>query len=91
MSYVWVGLIGAVTGLLTGQFVTGSRQGIIVDFVAGAIGGWVAVVLSRIVAPVTGDSILMSAIVAVIGAIVVLFVMYRFVRTATAASARRRY
>jgi len=91
MSYVWVGLIGAVAGLVTGQFVTGSRNGVIVDLLAGAIGAWVAVVLSRIFAPVAGDSILMSAIVAVIGAIVMLFVMYRFVPAATATSVRRRF
>jgi uncharacterized membrane protein YeaQ/YmgE (transglycosylase-associated protein family) len=91
MSYVWVGLIGAVVGLLTGQFVTGSKHGFIIDLFAGAIGAWVAVVLSRIFAPVNGDGILMSGIVAVIGAIVMLFVMYRFMRTATSTSVRRRF
>ena len=59
--------------------------------VLGAIGAWVAVVLSRIFAPVSGDSTLMSAIVAVIGAIVMLFVMYRFMGTATSTSVRRRF
>lgn len=91
MSYVWVGLIGAVAGMLAGQFLVGSRHGVFIDFFAGAIGAWIAVVLSRIFAPVSGDSVLMSAIVAVTGAIVMLFVMYRFVRTATSTSVRRRF
>jgi uncharacterized membrane protein YeaQ/YmgE (transglycosylase-associated protein family) len=91
MSYVWVGLIGAVVGLLTGQFLVGSRHGVIIDCFAGAIGAWIAVVLSRIFAPVNGDSMLMSSIVAVIGAMVMLFVMYRFVRSATSTSVRRRF
>jgi uncharacterized membrane protein YeaQ/YmgE (transglycosylase-associated protein family) len=80
MSWVFIGLIGALTGWLMGQFVTGSRQSIAVDLIAGAIGAWVTVVLSRLVVPVTASGPLMSAIVAVIGAIVMLFVMNRFLR-----------
>ncbi len=80
MSWVFIGLVGALTGWLVGQFLTGSRQAIAVDLLAGAIGAWVTVVLSRVVAPVTASEPLMSAIVAVIGAIITLFVMNRFLR-----------
>ena len=80
VSYLWIGLIGAVTGLAVGRFVTGSNQAIGVDLIAGAIAAWCAVVLSRLVVPDTAEGFLMSAIVAVTGAIVMLFVMNRFMR-----------
>lgn len=80
MSYLWIGLIGAASGWVAGQFVTGSRQGIVIDAIAGAIGAWLAVVLVRIAVPVAGDGVLMTAIVSVIGAILMLFAMNRFVR-----------
>ncbi len=80
MSWVFIGLIGALTGWLVRQFVTGSRRAIAVDLIAGAIGAWVTVVLSRVVVPVTASGPLMSAIVAVIGAIVMLIVVDRFLR-----------
>ncbi|HSP14795.1 MAG TPA: GlsB/YeaQ/YmgE family stress response membrane protein [Thermoanaerobaculia bacterium] len=79
MSYVFIGLIGALTGWVVGQFVTGSRQAIAIDMMAGAVGAWVTVVLCRVVIPTAGGP-LMSAIVAVIGAVVTLFVMNRFLR-----------
>ena len=81
LAYPWIGLIGAISGWVVGQFVTGSRQRWMVAVVAGAIGAWLAVVLSRIVVPVAGGEFLMSAIVAVTGAILMLFAMNRFMRT----------
>jgi uncharacterized membrane protein YeaQ/YmgE (transglycosylase-associated protein family) len=90
MSYLWVGLIGALVGWLTGQFVTGSRQGIAVDLIAGAIGAWLAVVLSRAIVPDTASGFLMSAIVAVVGAIIMLVAMNRFIRAPLIASSRMR-
>ena len=80
MSDVYIGLIGALTGFVMGQFVTGSRQAIVVDVIAGAIAAWVTVVLCRVILPVAAGEPLMSAILAVIGAIVTLFIMNRFLR-----------
>ena len=78
MSFVFVGLIGAVTGLLAGVFLTGSREEIVVDMIAGAVGAWVTVVLCRVILPEIAGGAWMSAIVGVIGAIVMLFAMNRF-------------
>lgn len=87
MSYVFIGLIGALTGLIVGQFVTGSRQGVAVDLIAGAIGAWITVVLYRAVIPETPGT-LISAIAAVIGAIVTLFAMRHFLRAKLMAGPR---
>jgi len=81
LSYLWVGLIGAATGFVAGRFVTGSNQSIAVDLIVGAIAACIAVVLARVFAPVSAEGLVMSTIVAVIGASTMLFVMNRFVRT----------
>jgi uncharacterized membrane protein YeaQ/YmgE (transglycosylase-associated protein family) len=88
MSYVLIGLIGALTGGVIGYFVTGSRQAIAVDLICGAIGAWVMVVLCRVVAPVPATGPLMSAIAAVIGATVTLFAMNRFLRGKVTSASR---
>jgi uncharacterized membrane protein YeaQ/YmgE (transglycosylase-associated protein family) len=88
MSDVYIGLIGALTGFLMGQFVTGSRQAIVIDVIAGAIAAWVTVVLCRAVLPVAAGQPLMSAIVAAIGAIIILLVMNRFLRSKLLSSRR---
>ena len=90
MSYLWIGLIGAISGGLAGQFVTGSRQRIVVDVVAGAIAAWLAVVLVRAVVPVAGSGFLISAIVSVTGAILMLFAMNRFMRATVISLPRSR-
>lgn len=80
MSYLWIGVIGALSGWVAGQLVIGSRQGIAVDVLAGAIGAWLAVVASRLVVPGAGEGVTISAVVAVGGAILTLFAMNRFMR-----------
>jgi uncharacterized membrane protein YeaQ/YmgE (transglycosylase-associated protein family) len=81
MSYVLIGIIGALTGWVVGTFVIGRRQAVAVDMFVGAIAAWVTVVLCRVAFPITASEPLISAIVAAIGAIVMLFVMNRFLRT----------
>ena len=90
MSYLWIGLIGALSGWLAGQVVTGSRQRIVVDVIAGAVGAWLAVALSRIVVPEAGNGVPMSVIVAVFGAIFILFAMNRFMRATVISLPRSR-
>jgi uncharacterized membrane protein YeaQ/YmgE (transglycosylase-associated protein family) len=80
MSYVLIGLIGAATGWVMGQFVTGSRQAIAIDVIAGAIGAWLTVLLCRAVIPVMAGNSWISAIAAVTGAVVTLLVLSRFLR-----------
>lgn len=77
-SYLWIGMLGAVAGWLAGYFVTGSRQGLVIDVISGAVGAWLAVVLSRVVAPEIAAGFVVSVIVAVTGAILTLFAMNRF-------------
>lgn len=88
MSDLYIGLIGAVTGFVMGQFVTGSRQAIVIDVIAGAIAAWVAVVLCRVVLPVAAGQPLMTSIVAFIGAVIILLVMNRFLRSKLLSSRR---
>ena len=89
MSDVYIGLIGALIGFVMGQFVMSSRQAIAVDMIAGAIAAWVAVVLSRVVFPVAASQPLMSAIVAVIGAILILLIMNRYLKAKLMSSRRQ--
>lgn len=88
MSDVYIGLIGAFTGFVMGQFVTGSRQAVVIDVIAGAIAAWVTVVLCRVVLPVAAEQPLLSAIIAVIGAVIILLVMNRFLRQKLLSSRR---
>lgn len=90
MSYPWIGLIGAVTGWVVGRYGTGSRQHMAVDAIGGAIGAWLLVVLARVVVPETGRGSIVSAIVAIAGAIVMLFVMNRFMRATVISLPRSR-
>lgn len=80
MSPLWIALIGAASGLLVGAFVTGSRQWVVVDVIAGVIGAWLAVLLSRAVVPVAGNGIVLSSIMAIVGALVALIAMNRFLK-----------
>lgn len=92
MSALWIGLIGAITGLLVGEFVTASRQWVVIDVTAGAIGAWLTVLMSRIALPFMGDGIVMSSVMAVVGALITLILMNRFLRgtlLATPGSRRR--
>ena len=88
MSDVYIGLIGAVIGFVMGQFVTGSRQAIVIDVFAGAIAAWITVVLCRVVVPVAANEPVMTVIVAVAGAVVILLVMNRFLREKLLSSRR---
>lgn len=75
MSYLLIVVIGAVVGFVAGQYLKGSEHGSVVDALGGAVGGCVAVLVSRVVGPAAAAGWLMSAIVAVIGAVGTLFVM----------------
>ena len=69
---------------------TGSNQSIAVDLIVGAIAAWIAVVLARVFAPVSAEGLLMSAVVAVVGSSVMLFMMNRFMRTGLVRPSRMR-
>ncbi len=79
MSYVFVVGIGAVAGWIAGQYLQESERGIGIDVAAGAIGAYIAVVLARAVG-VSAGWFLISAIVAVIGASIAVFIARRVMK-----------
>ena len=93
MSYMFIVVIGAVAGWAAGQYFKGSEHGIGIDFLAGAIGGSAAVLLSRVVGPAAASGLVMSAIIAIIGAVAALYGMRRYMKAhapAPVARSRRR-
>jgi uncharacterized membrane protein YeaQ/YmgE (transglycosylase-associated protein family) len=90
MSYLFIVVIGAVAGWVAGQYMKGSEHGVGIDIAAGGIGAVVIVLLSRMVGPAAAGGFVMSAIVAVIGAIASLYGMRRFMRASLVPTPRRR-
>ena len=75
MSYLFIVIIGAITGWIAGQYFKGSEHGVGIDLVAGAAGACVAVLLSRMMGPAAAAGFVMSAVVSVIGGIAALYGM----------------
>jgi uncharacterized membrane protein YeaQ/YmgE (transglycosylase-associated protein family) len=92
MSYMIIVVIGAIVGWVVGQSIKGSEHGVGIDIAAGAIGGCVAVLLSRMIGPAAAAGLFMSAIVSIIGAFVALYGTRMFLksREASAPKSRRR-
>ena len=92
MSYLIIVVIGAIVGFVAGQYLKGSEHGRGIDALAGALGGFVAVLISRVVGPAASAGFVMSTIVAVIGAVVTLFIMRQVMirKPVPATRARRR-
>lgn len=92
MSYLLIVVIGAVVGFVAGQYLKGREHGSGIDAVGGAVGGCLAVLLSRVVGPAAAAGWFMSAIVAAIGAVATLFVIRQVMisKAAPATRARRR-
>jgi uncharacterized membrane protein YeaQ/YmgE (transglycosylase-associated protein family) len=80
MSYMFIIVIGAVAGWVAGQYVKGSEMGVGIDVAAGAVGSIVAVALSRWLGPASASGLVMSALVAIIGAVGSLFLMRRVMK-----------
>ncbi len=74
----WI-VLGLIAGFIASKISSGSGQGIVLDIVLGIVGAFVGGFLFSVVgaAPVTGFNIY-SMIVAIIGAVVVLW-LYRLV------------
>ncbi|HEY3054211.1 MAG TPA: GlsB/YeaQ/YmgE family stress response membrane protein [Thermoanaerobaculia bacterium] len=80
MNYLFIVVIGAVAGWVAGQVVKGSEQGVAIDLAAGAFGGVAAVILSRMLGPAAASGMMISVIIAVIGAVGSLYAMRRFMK-----------
>ena len=77
MNIIWFLLIGGVAGWLAGLIMKGKGFGIlaniIVGIIGGIIGGWVFGVLG-----IGGESLIWSLITALVGAIILLFIVSLF-------------
>ncbi|HEY5107256.1 MAG TPA: GlsB/YeaQ/YmgE family stress response membrane protein [Caulobacteraceae bacterium] len=73
-------ILGLIAGFIASKIVNHTGSGIIIDIVLGVVGAFVGGFLFSLfgAAPVTGLN-LYSALVAVIGAVVVLFVYHMFI------------
>lgn len=81
MSYLIIVVIGAVVGFVVGQNLKGSEHGVAIDALAGAVGGFLAVLLSRIVGPAAASGLFVSVIVAIIGAVAALYGTRRYLKS----------
>lgn len=81
MSYLIIVAIGAIVGWVAGQNIKGSEHGVVPDIASGAIGGTLAVLLSRMVGPAAAAGFFMSAVVAIIGAFLALYAMRMFLKS----------
>ena len=90
MSYLFIVVIGAVAGWAAGQKLKGSEMGVLPDLVAGAVGGSVFVLLTRMVGPAAASGFLMSAIVAILGAFAALYIMRSYMKAKAVPVARPR-
>ena len=92
MSYLLIIVIGALVGFVAGQYLKGSEHGSGVDALEGGVGGFLAVLLSRIVLPAAAAGWFVSTIAAAVGALVTLFLVRQVMisKPAPATGPRRR-
>jgi uncharacterized membrane protein YeaQ/YmgE (transglycosylase-associated protein family) len=81
MSYLFIVVIGAIVGFVAGQYIKGSEHGSGIDMLAGAVGGSVAVALSRVASPLEAAGYVMSIILTVIGGVAALYGMRMLMRS----------
>ena len=74
MSFLMFLVIGAVAGWLAGQMMIGSGYGLWINLLLGIAGAFVGGFLFQLLG-IGGDGIIMSMIAAVVGAVVLLFVI----------------
>jgi uncharacterized membrane protein YeaQ/YmgE (transglycosylase-associated protein family) len=74
MSFLWFLIIGAVTGWLAGLIMKGAGFGLLVNIIVGCVGavlgGWLFSVLGF-----SSEGLIGSLITALVGAIVLLFIV----------------
>ena len=93
MSYLLIVIIGAIVGFIAGQYLKGSEHGRGIDALAGALGGCLFVLLSRVVGPAASAGWFMSTVVTAVGAVVTLFILRQVMirKTVVAPRPRRRF
>jgi uncharacterized membrane protein YeaQ/YmgE (transglycosylase-associated protein family) len=73
MEFFWMFLIGMIAGWLAGQFMGGTRYGVVGDIIVGVIGALIGGILFEKAGLFAGSSLIGSLIVATTGAIVSLY------------------
>jgi uncharacterized membrane protein YeaQ/YmgE (transglycosylase-associated protein family) len=81
MAYLFVVAIAAVAGYVAGLQMKGQDLPVYFDIGAGAAGGSLLVLLSRMMGPAASAGFLMSFIVAVIGGVLGLYAMRKFMKS----------
>lgn len=79
MATTFIGwlVLGLIAGFIASKIYEGAGQGLIIDLILGVVGAYVGGVLfSFIGAAPTGSSVIYSMFVAVVGAIVVLWLYH---------------
>lgn len=82
MSYLMIVILSALVGVVAGKYLKGSEQGSGIDALAGAVGGCLAVALSRVMT-VAATGYMMSIIVSVAGAFLALYAMRQMMKAKT--------
>lgn len=72
---IWTIIIGGIAGWLAGKLIRGKGFGIIVDIIVGVIGGWLGGWLFGQLGIHIGSGLLGSLIVALAGAIILIWLI----------------
>jgi uncharacterized membrane protein YeaQ/YmgE (transglycosylase-associated protein family) len=73
----WLGaiIVGGIAGAIAGRFVSGHGYGIVFDIIIGIIGGFLGGWLATNLLHMTGSGYIFSFIVALCGAVILLFLV----------------
>lgn len=91
MSYVIIGVIGAIAGFFGGKALTGNRHGSGLDGLWGAIGGFVAFLSAVRYYPPAVEGWPLTIVVVVAGALALLFILRLIIVRKPPAAARGRF
>ena len=81
MSYLFVVAIAAVAGYVAGLQMKGQDVPVGFDIAAGAAGGSLLVLLSRLMGPAASAGFWMSFVVAIIGGVLGLYAMRKYMKS----------
>lgn len=80
MSYLLVAVIGVIVGFVAGQYIKGDEHGMGTNLAAGAVGGVILVLLSRLAGPEMFAGYVASTLVAAAGAVGGVFAKRHFMK-----------
>lgn len=80
MSWIWTLIIGGIAGWLAGKIMRGDGFGIFIDIIVGVIGGWIGGKLLGWLHIDAGESILARLVVALVGSIILIWIVRLFKR-----------